>query len=153
MAKIKTLIVEDGLVWAMKIQNILEDDKFDNILVGSLKLAVEALANTKFDLIILDLILPDSSADNTLNVIYSSISVKPVVILSSIAERQTLEKALLLGFGDFIVKDKFDVDVLHHAISISMERLKATTNIQNEKNLQLVSEYLDLIKKLQASKI
>ena len=82
--------------------------------------ALHALENRVFDMVLLDLGLPDSSGLATFSVLYARFRLVPVVVVSALADETTMRDAVRLGAQDYVVKGGFDaallVRVLHHAI-------------------------------------
>jgi len=152
--KIKTLVVEDDPIWADKVVKALTNPEFDIIVAINLAQALEIIMNNKIDFIILDLILPDSNATNTLDLITSAAIDVPIVVNTTIQNDNMMQKALLFGVQDFIIKNEFTIEIFIHASKLSVARMVAKLEITKSKkiddilnNLKLLQIKLDTISK------
>lgn len=104
--KQKILIVEDEAF----LRKVISDECRENgYLVDEAVDGKEALQKTKtdkFDLILLDLLLPDIDGFEVLTQLKkeSTLSGTPVVILSNLGQREEIEKGLSLGAKDYLIK-------------------------------------------------
>lgn len=104
--KQKILIVEDEAF----LRKVIADECRENgYLVDEAVDGKEALQKTKtdkFDLILLDLLLPDIDGFEVLTQLKkeSTLSGTPVVILSNLGQREEIEKGLSLGAKDYLIK-------------------------------------------------
>ena len=122
---VKLLLVEDDPddVWVMR--NLLGDrwdEPFDMVQVELLSAAVERLAEDSFDVILLDLTLPDSQGLETFFVVNSQADETPIVILSSCDDEQSAVKAVQAGAQDYLVKGQVNDRVLARSIRYAIER-------------------------------
>ena len=97
---VKLLLVEDDPddVWVMR--NLLGDrwdEPFDMVQVELLSAALERLAEDTFDVILLDLTLPDSQGLETFFIVNAQADETPIVILSSLDHEQNAVKAVQAG--------------------------------------------------------
>jgi len=105
---------------------IIEDDEFFRELVtkalvtagfevgGAIdgKRGIEKAIESKPDLILLDLLLPDIDGFEVLATVKANptISSVPIIILSNLSSKEDIEKGLKLGASDFLIKSQFDLD-------------------------------------------
>jgi DNA-binding NarL/FixJ family response regulator len=124
---IKTLIVEDDPVWAKRsIDCLVKETGFDVAHVFTLGEAITQVKSTDFDLIVLDLLLPDSdTSENTLNTMTTAAPFVPIVVFTTMDDSKTMEHALLIGVEDFIKKSQFSAQLLIHAGSLAVNRMSA----------------------------
>ncbi len=133
MTKINTLLVEDDEFWATEIIKSLNNQKFEVFHVDNISTAKIELEKQKFDLIILDLILPDSnSAITTITTFAPIASQIPIIITSTISSSNIISYALTHGIQDFIIKSQFTEEVLVHSALLAVQRL--TSKLQNKPN-------------------
>ena len=96
--------------------------------VESLSAAVEALAAEPFDLVLLDLGLPESSGLETLDRYNRAIEESddidpaPVIVLTGLKDDAAAVEAIERGAQDYLVKDTVDETVLHRTIRYALER-------------------------------
>lgn len=88
----------------------------------NLEQALEQLASASADLIVLDLILPDSSGIATLERIHLAAPRTPVVVLSGIADEVLGQKVIQAGAQDFLHKNALDCDSLARSLRYASER-------------------------------
>src|SRR5687768_8937753 len=102
---IKILIVEDSKFYANLCQDILtKEEAFEVSLADSVKSAIECLLKDKFELILLDLTLPDEHGLNTFLRVNEFAINTPVVIMSSTDDEKLAVKIVQSGAQDYLVK-------------------------------------------------
>ncbi|MEN6457464.1 MAG: SpoIIE family protein phosphatase [Thermoguttaceae bacterium] len=123
--RIKILLVEDDPddVWIMR--NLLGDrwdEPFDLVQVELLSAAIERCSETAFDVILLDLSLPDSQGLETFFAMHAHAGEVPIVILSGYNDQSSAVKAVQTGAQDYIVKGQLNDEVLVRSIRYAIER-------------------------------
>lgn len=99
------LIVDDSLFIRKILRGILEDNSFT--VIGEAASGIDAMKKLHFekpDIILLDIILPDSNGLDLLESILKSKPQSQVVICSSIGTAPMIQKTLDLGAKAFIQK-------------------------------------------------
>ena len=119
---IKILIIEDNLGDAYLIEEYLEE--FDNFSyeiknVGTLTEALSILKKQPFDVIVLDLGLPDSDGINTFFRIHNENPLIPIIILTELDDEAIGFYALEKGAKDFLVKGQTEGKLLECIIRCS----------------------------------
>lgn len=142
---LKILLVEDNTGDARFVKETLtdiKDQQFELIHFKFLNPALELLANTYFDIILLDLSLPDESGINTLNRTHSAAPNIPIIVLTGFDDHELALKALQKGAQDYLVKDNLESDLLSRSIRYAIERARilAEQKKLEEKQSQLVTE-------------
>ena len=93
----------------------------------------EALAKAKYDVLLLDLNLPDSDFRNTISKI-PSISFKvPIVIMTSANDELLALKTMNMGSQDYLVKSKLDRTLFIRSVLYAIERHQLLDQLQKEK--------------------
>jgi len=87
--------------------------------------ALEHLKNNSFDLVLLDLGLPDSRGLETVDRVCQAIPHIPVVVLTVLADEETGVEAIKKGASDYLVKSNYFSDLLVRTIRYSLERKRA----------------------------
>lgn len=98
------LIVEDDPVIARSLQVNIESGGFRPTLASSLKQARQLNEQNKYNLILLDLNLPDGHGFDLLKEIRQSGSILPILILTAVSDEDSVVTGLQLGADDFIRK-------------------------------------------------
>ncbi len=124
---IKVLLIEDDPNHASALEAMLERVKeFDYVLVHCYKLhdGLEELKNTKFDVILLDLRLPDSEGISTFRAVHSNFPEIPIVIFTALFNHEIALQSLKEGAQEYLFKGEFDGQDLSTAIMHSMARVQ-----------------------------
>lgn len=132
---IKILMIEDNMGDAMLISEMLKETKNKHLILHhnvQLSSGIERLNNTNYDVILLDLGLPDSLGLDTLRRLYSRIKTIPIIILTGMDDEELGYKAVKMGAQDFLIKGQIDCNLLLRSIRYSIER-KKTEEIIREK--------------------
>lgn len=160
------LICEDNKVTALCIKKMLEDMDYSADLVSTAADAQKLLSSKKYDLMTLDIILPDVDGMNFLEVLRADDKLKnlPIIIISSLTPDlevmqknsevvDWLEKSFdIEDLKDSIAKlvlgkDKNKVEILHvendeDLLSIVSATLKDIANVTGVKDLQSAREVI-----------
>lgn len=102
MAKI--LIVEDDLTFSQLLQGFLQKHGHEIITAANIKDGLKAIAQSTFDLLLLDYRLPDGIGLDVLINARSAGSTVPVIIMTSFNDVRTAVKAIQSGAFDYITK-------------------------------------------------
>lgn len=124
--KTHILVVEDNYQDFILFKEILSHIRGFFIQIDhadSLKSACERLEQTNFDIVFLDLFLPDSYGQETFTAV-QAVTAAPVVILSGMSDRKIALDIVKQGAQDYILKGEFDANLLEKAIIYSIERKK-----------------------------
>lgn len=139
------LIVEDNPADLRLIQEILLESNassrskslFEFVHAGTLKKALHILTEMTFDLILLDLTLPDSQGFNTFSTLHDTVTEIPIVILSGLANETLAVEAVKQGAQDYLLKnDMFHDGVLLRSLRYALERHRLWLALE-QKTLQL----------------
>lgn len=107
----RILLVEDDFMVGKYVKNALELDGNIVDLIFDCASAEAAIATTKFDLVILDLNLPDGSGSDFLSKMRSQNYITPVLILTAKNSPSSKVQNLDLGADDYLTKP-FDLEEL-----------------------------------------
>lgn len=129
----RILIVEDNhgdfaLVEDYLLENIVNPliFKAESFKEASLKLRVK---NTFFDVILLDLTLPDKSGEELINNLLKISSDCPIIVLTGYTDIDFSIKSISLGVADYLLKDDLDGASLYKSIIYCIERRKKIKEI------------------------
>tara|TARA_R110000868_G_scaffold44708_2_gene149023 strand:+ start:164 stop:1192 length:1029 start_codon:yes stop_codon:yes gene_type:complete len=92
-----------------------------------------------FDIIFLDLSLPDKNGVDLINEIVSLSSKTPIVVLTGYSDIQFSIKSLHLGISDYLLKDEITSLTLYKSIRYNIERSKYIIQLE-----QSEKRYIDL---------
>jgi len=102
--KIKVLIADDEKEFVDTLLARLEIRNFSVTAVYSGKAAIEMIEKLKFDVIILDVLMPEMDGIETLKLIKEKSPLTPVIMLTGEATVDNAIKGLKLGAFDFLIK-------------------------------------------------
>ncbi|HEG44734.1 MAG TPA: response regulator [Phycisphaerales bacterium] len=123
---INILLVEDDPAAQRLVERILNDKsestKYNLEIAESLAIAEKSLQKNRFDNILLDLGLPDSSGIDTVRSIRKVNSDTPIIVLSAQADKEISTQAIHEGADYYIVKGSFLREMLTRTIHCSIER-------------------------------
>lgn len=127
MAKI--LIVDDEQDIAELISDVLTDTGFETVIKNDGYSAIEEIKSTSFDLILLDIMMPNISGIETCNKIREIVSC-PIIFVT--AKNQTLDKLLgfEIGADDYITKP-FVIEELVARVKAHIRRDNRTNKVSN----------------------
>ncbi|MCP4607089.1 MAG: response regulator [Planctomycetes bacterium] len=124
--KIHILMVDDDPGAYRLVKMILAESpkpvEFTVESAGTLAEGLDVLAGQSFDLVMLDLGLPDSDGIETVEKVYQAYPHMPIVVLTGLADEDTGIHAIQKGASDYLVKGKFFRDMLVRTIRYSLER-------------------------------
>lgn len=90
--------------------------------VDDLSSALECLGRGDYDLVLLDLLLPDSVGLETFRRVHNQAPETPIVMLTGVRDELLAEKALQEGAQDFLLKENINEDFLMRAVRFAIER-------------------------------
>lgn len=131
---LKVLLVEDNPGDARLIEIMMQDSpQFELFCTKTdrLEQALEAVKSTTFDIILLDLALPDSFGLETFIRLKHSSPDTPIVVLTGNDDETIALSAVREGAQDYIVKGQFDEKQLMRAINYAIERQKTVLHLHN----------------------
>lgn len=106
-----------------------------------------------FDVILLDLGLPDSTGLSSVVEAVNHFRDIPVIVLTGLKSEELGEKAIQLGAEDYIPKDELNVTILSRSVRFSIERhsmMKKLRNMAHVDGLTLLSNRADYDERLGA---
>lgn len=100
---IKILIVEDDPLILKNLSELLKNEGFESYQAVSVREAKEIIEERKFDLILLDILLPDGNGFSLFSMI-KSITDTPVIFLTASSDEFSVVTGLDMGADDYIEK-------------------------------------------------
>ncbi|GMW01193.1 MAG: hypothetical protein AMXMBFR84_23300 [Candidatus Hydrogenedentota bacterium] len=135
---IGVLLIEDNPGDARLIRELLIEEDRHKFLVTSenrLSAAFDRLSESPFEVVLLDLGLPDSSGLDTYYRLKQAFPAVPVVVLSGLDDAETALKAVRSGAQDYLVKGRIDGGTLSRAIRYAIERTRVDAALQRQTNI------------------
>ena len=144
---IRILIIEDNPADIRLVQEMLaeagsrERIGYELFKASDLKQASELLAANVYDVVLLDLSLPDSTGLETVKRILPLAGNSAVVVMSGLENQTTALDAVQAGAQDYLVKGYVDPYSLPRAIHYAIERVKANKTLaESERKFRDLAE-------------
>jgi len=131
---VKVLVIEDDLSTITLLKAMLKMSlkvNFEVKTVETLRKGFRLLEKDSFDVLILDLNLPDSQGLDTLVEIYKGYHYLPIIITTGSKEEALGVKAISLGAENYLVKGDYNANYLEKTILYSIEHKKRESYIDN----------------------
>ena len=106
----------------------------------------EFSAGNGFDVVLLDLSLPDSYGIETCQRVHASVPTLPIIVLTGMDDETIALETLQIGAQDYLVKGHIDGRLLSRSIRYSIERQKARElQRQSDEHIRLITEQLPAV--------
>ena len=140
---IKILLIEDNPDDFSFIREILEEveDQFELVNAETLKKGLKSFDDGQYDVILLDLGLPDSNGFDTFNKVHKHAPGTALIILTGLRDEEIGNRAVKEGAQDYLVKGQIDSKLLFKSINYGIERNNLVLDLaQRESNLSALME-------------
>ncbi len=126
-AALSLLLVEDNPGDAKLVRYALSqaNNTFDVEWCVTLKEALEHIQHETYDVVMLDLTLPDSRGLETVSTLLEAAPTLPVLVMSGMQDRSLALEAVRLGAQDYLTKGEADGPTMERAIHHAIERERA----------------------------
>jgi len=149
-APVKVLIVEDNAMDASLLQvtlNRAHSDPAEFVSTGTLGEARGLLERERFDIVLLDLSLPDSQGLDTFSRLQIHAPETPIILLTGQDDEALGLEAVRAGAQEYVVKGTLNGKILWRVISYAIERNSLRRSLrENEQRYKLllgaVTDYL-----------
>ncbi|MEN6335888.1 MAG: PAS domain S-box protein, partial [Phycisphaerales bacterium] len=131
---IRILIIEDDIIDRKLLERLLSQSTLGACDVRNADRLATALALLKeqsFDIVLLDLGLPDSQGMDSVSRLQTHAPHVPVIVLSGLDDANTATQAVQMGVQDYLIKGQVDASLLMRAIRYALERKKAERQLQS----------------------
>jgi two-component system cell cycle sensor histidine kinase/response regulator CckA len=147
---IRVLLVEDNPGDARLFTELVRDTgagQWNLVQVDRLSAALERLRHENFDVMLLDLSLPDADGLDTLIRAHTEAPKVPIVVLTGHDDEALAVRAVRAGAQDYLVKGRMDGDLLVRSIRYASERGRAVEALERreEHYRSLIENSMDLI--------
>lgn len=130
----RVLLVEDNPGDVRLLREALRDARGGNVDLSHvlrLEEGLKQLATGEFDVVLLDLSLPDASGLETVSRTVTAAPQVPIVVLTGLNDEQVAVRALREGAQDYLVKGQGDGELVVRAMRYAIERKRA--EIENQR--------------------
>ncbi len=125
---IAILLVEDNAGDARLLQEFLSEvasAHFELFQADRLDEAITCLAQNRFDIVLLDLSLPDSQGLDTFLELHRQAPGLPIIVLTGLDDETLAMRAMHEGAQDYLIKGQVDGNLLGRSIRYAIERQRA----------------------------
>ncbi len=133
MTETRVLLVEDDPGYARFLQEVLAETEGTThrlTAVDALEAALECLGKARFDIVLLDLGLPDADGTEALRAVSAAAPATPIVVLSALNELEVALESMRLGAQEYLVKGQSEHLLLPRAIRYALERKRLQDGFQ-----------------------
>lgn len=140
--KLKVLLIEDNPGDVLLVKNMLNygHAEYEITCAERLSMGIKEIKSAAFDVVLLDLGLPDSDGLDSLKKILETNSKVPVIVLTGLSDEATGLQAVKEGAQDYLIKGQIDTNILVRTIKHSIERLKHLTERKKKEEALQKSE-------------
>ncbi len=117
------LIVDDNKINQIVTQNILKKKGYTCSIASNGMLAIEMLKNEKFDLVLMDINMPEMNGLEATKVIRTFNTHIPIIALTAVEEGEIRNQALSVGMNDVIIKP-YDTQQFFQTIMRNISKVK-----------------------------
>ena len=149
---IKVLVVEDIELNQLLMKTLLDDFKFESDIVSNGKLAVQQLSSKSYDIILMDLQMPEMNGFEATKYIRNILKLDvPIMALTADVTTVDLEKCKAVGMNDYIAKP-VDEKLLYSKIIELVKRPAETEEILKTEELIVKARCVNLSYLLERTK-
>lgn len=137
--RIRVLLVEDSETDALLICATLGDAsaaEFDVTEATRLEEAQALIERDSYDLVLLDLGLPDSSGIDTFTSLRDRVGGIPVLVLTSLSDEAVGTEAVRCGAEDYLIKGEMQGPLLGRVLRYAVERHRLQASLDRERGAQ-----------------
>jgi diguanylate cyclase (GGDEF)-like protein len=142
--KYKVLLVEDNEDHIYIFQtylSLVENVSIESVVVPRLEDALKQTKEGNFDIVLLDLMLPDSKGLDTFTKFYHRFPDIPVVVITALNDSGYGTQAVQLGAQDYLIKGDINSNLLNRAILYALIRHEKDESLRQ---LALIDELTQL---------
>lgn len=130
---VKVLLIEDKQDEARLVRQMLKvarASEFALVHVNQLAKGLRYFVGGEIDLILLDLMLPDSQGLETLQQVRAQAPEAAVVVMTDMGSAELAREALQVGAQDYLIKGQFNADTLVRAMRYALERQRLLVELE-----------------------
>jgi CheY-like chemotaxis protein len=149
ITNIKVLVVEDIALNQLLMRTLLDEFKFECDIATNGKIAIEMLQVKSYDIILMDLQMPEMNGFETTEYIRHIMnSPVPIIALTADVTTADLAKCKAVGMNDYIAKPVDDRLLYSKIVGFVKKNmpLNEQTEILNDENIRLKCTNMDFLK-------
>ena len=137
---IKILLIEDNPGDARLLREFLKEphgSPFELVHVDRLSEALSSLARESYEIILLDLSLPDAHGLDTISRLRSHAENVPIVVLTGLNDEEVAVAAVEQGAQDYLIKGQVDGPLLARSLRYAIQRHRVEESLK-DRNRELL---------------
>ena len=138
----RVLIVEDNSDDALIIEDMLSATAVEIDHASSLSLALEKLTRGDFDVVLLDLVLPDARGPSMIGLVRKQAPGIPIVVLSGLSDENAAIQTMEQGVQDYLIKGQVDAQLLWRSLRNAIQRHAVEDRITEHNRELLVLKHI-----------
>jgi len=145
---IKVLLIEDEPFWAKETTESFSNEQFTIVHLDLVQKVVDYIEQkNEFDIVLLDLCLPDSlNPYTTMETIIPLIPYSPIIIMTSLGDSSEIcEKAYSLNVEEFLSKSDIQQNSLISLVNSAIKRHKAKIELEMKKSVRGIISSLEVL--------
>lgn len=158
-ASLKVLLIEDNLAEARLLQEFIKlkkAQKFSLVHVQKLQDGINQLNSEKYDIILLDLTLPDSEGLSSIPKLIEKDPSISIIVLTNINDEELAIEAVREGVQDYLVKKQVNPDILVRSCRYAIERkqfLEQLRTANQTLEAQIENKTIELLKSQEVNQL
>ncbi len=140
---ISILLIEDNLADIELFEETLKDIKNEKFLLKKATRLQEGIAHIQeenFDIVFLDLSLPDSHGQNGFTKLYTQAPHLPIVVLTGFDDDKMALDIVRQGAQDYLIKGDIEPRLLIKSIRYAIERKRAQKIVQEAERFKVLAQ-------------
>lgn len=134
---INILLIEDKPSDILLIKRMLSTIvKFTIEQVARFSAGLERLERGGVDVVLMDIVLPDSEGIEAVKKVYATFPGVPIVVLTGFPDEEMGIRAIQEGAQDYLVKGRINADALTRILRYSIERKKTLEEMEQLRNIE-----------------
>lgn len=143
----RILLIEDNEDDVQLVKENLVGEKeadFDLECAARLSTGLRQLSEEEFNVVLLDLGLPDSQGLDTFDTMHAEDPKMPIIVLSGLSDEAIAVKAVQRGAQDYLVKGQLDGGLLRRSIRYAIERQRMQGELEQARQRELREQQVHL---------
>jgi CheY-like chemotaxis protein/HPt (histidine-containing phosphotransfer) domain-containing protein len=140
LGKLKILVVEDIYINQFLAQIILDDFGFESDIAVNGKMAIELLEKNQYDIILMDLMMPEMDGFETTMYIRNKMqapkSTIPIIALTADVTKTAVERCTEVGMDEYVSKPINETDLLNKITRL----IKNTRKVKPAKSIETIEK-------------
>ncbi len=149
MKDIRVLLIEDNPDDVELLKELFLEAEFSLsgfVNAGELSEGLALLEKERFEIVLLDMSLPDSFGHDTFYRLRDKVPETPIIVVTGHRDESIIGVLLQNGAQDYLIKGAIDPDVLTHSVNYAIERQRLLVSLKHKtEEIQSLKESLEHI--------